>query len=155
MLIAPRVRAKVVRETRGHYPAVIKAAEVILAAPAVSERESLAHERSAVLDLIHGDACKNLLRLFFMSERARKPEGPKAKPVVRAAVIGAGVMGSGIAQWLASRGVRVILRDVNPKAIAAGMERIRKLFGDASRLYGEGGARRLGSHLSNDPGRAA
>jgi 3-hydroxyacyl-CoA dehydrogenase/enoyl-CoA hydratase/3-hydroxybutyryl-CoA epimerase len=39
-------------------------------------------------------------------------------------------MGAGIAQWLSSREVRVILRDVNPQAVAAGLERIRKLFGD-------------------------
>jgi 3-hydroxyacyl-CoA dehydrogenase / enoyl-CoA hydratase / 3-hydroxybutyryl-CoA epimerase len=130
LLIASHVRKKILRETRGHYPAVTKAAEVVLASTRSSEKESLEHERRAVLGLLRSDACKNLLRLFFLGERVRKPEGPKQKPVEQAAVIGAGVMGSGIAQWLSSRGVRVILRDVNPQAVAAGLERIRKLFGD-------------------------
>jgi 3-hydroxyacyl-CoA dehydrogenase/enoyl-CoA hydratase/3-hydroxybutyryl-CoA epimerase len=130
LLIAPRVRAKILRETQGHYPAVLAASEVILASTGRSEKESLEHERHAVLGLLRSDACKNLMRLFFLSERVRKSDGPKLKPVACAAVIGAGIMGSGIAQWLSSRGVRVILRDVNPQAIAAGLERIRKLFGD-------------------------
>ena len=78
--------------------------------------------------------------MFFLSERVRKSDGPKLKPVACAAVIGAGIMGSGIAQWLSSRGVRVILRDVNPQAVAAGLERIRKLFGDR-RVFTEKEAR--------------
>ena len=124
------VRRKVLRETRGNYPAVTKAAEVVLASMRCSIGESLEHERRTVHDLVRTDACKNLMRLFFLGERVRKPEGPKLKPMATAAVIGAGVMGSGIAQWLSSRGVHVILRDVNPQAIAAGLDRIRKLFGE-------------------------
>ena len=140
LLIAPRVRAKILRETRGHYPAIFKASEVILASTRCSVTESLEHERRAVLGLLRSDECKHLLRLFFLGERIRKSDGPKLPPVTRAAVIGAGVMGSGIAQWLSSRGVRVILRDVNPQAVAAGLERIRKLFGDR-RVFTEKEAR--------------
>jgi 3-hydroxyacyl-CoA dehydrogenase/enoyl-CoA hydratase/3-hydroxybutyryl-CoA epimerase len=140
LLGAASIRRKILRETRGHYPAVLKAAEVVLASTRSSEKESLEHERRAVLGLLRSDACKNLLRLFFLGERVRKPEGPKLKPVEQVAVIGAGVMGSGIAQWLSSRGVRVILRDVNPQAVAAGLERIRKLFGDR-RVFSEKEAR--------------
>jgi 3-hydroxyacyl-CoA dehydrogenase / enoyl-CoA hydratase / 3-hydroxybutyryl-CoA epimerase len=140
LLIASRVRKKILHETRGHYPAVLVAAEVILARAASSEMDSLQHERKAVQSLLRSDACKNLLRLFFLGERARKSDGPKLKPVTSAAVIGAGIMGSGIAQWLSSRGVRVILRDVNPPALAAGSERIRKLFGDR-RVFAEKEAR--------------
>ena len=130
LLIARHVRSRIMRETRGHYPAVLKAAEIVLSASRSSERESLEHERNAVAKLLRTDACKNLMRLFLMSEGIRKSDGPKLKPVEHAAVIGAGIMGSGIAQWLASRGVRVILRDVNPKAVATGLGRTRKLFGD-------------------------
>jgi 3-hydroxyacyl-CoA dehydrogenase/enoyl-CoA hydratase/3-hydroxybutyryl-CoA epimerase len=140
LLIASRVRAKIYHETRGHYPAVLQAANIVLARAASSEKESLEHERRAVLGLLRSDACKNLLRLFFLGERVRKSDGPKVKPVACAAVIGAGVMGSGIAQWLSSRGVRVILRDVNPPAVAAGLERIRKLFGNR-RVFTEKEAR--------------
>ncbi len=130
LLSRSRVRAKVLRETRGHYPAVLKAAEVVLAEPSSTEKDSLAQERLAVQELLHSEACKNLMRLFFLGERARKSDRPKFPPMTSAAVIGAGIMGAGIAQWLSSRGLRVVLRDVNPPAMAAGLERIRKLFGN-------------------------
>src|SRR5213078_2274511 len=51
--------------------------------------------------------------------------------IVHAAVIGAGVMGSGIAQWLSSRGVTVILRDVAREQIDRGLANIEKVYGDA------------------------
>ncbi len=139
-LIAPLVRSRTLRETRGHYPAVLKAAEIVMASAASSEKESLARERLALLELIETDACKNLIRLFFMGERVRKSEGAGMKPVERVAVMGAGVMGSGIAAWMSSRGVRVILRDVDPKFLAKGLERIRKSFGNR-RVFTEKEAR--------------
>ena len=139
-VIATKVRSKVMSETRGNYPAVLKAAEVVLASTHISIDESLANERRAVSELIRSEACKNLMRLFFLGERVRKSDGPKSKTVEQAAVIGAGVMGAGIAQWLSSRNVRVILRDINPQAIAVGLERIRKLFGDR-RIFTEKEAR--------------
>jgi len=140
LLSGATVRRRILHETRGNYPAVTKAAEVILASTGCSISESLEHERQAVRCLLKTDACKNLMRLFFLGERVRKSDGPKVKPVTSAAVIGAGVMGAGIAQWLSSRGVRVILRDVNPQAVAAGLDRIRKLFGDR-RVFTEKEAR--------------
>ncbi|HEX4141459.1 MAG TPA: 3-hydroxyacyl-CoA dehydrogenase NAD-binding domain-containing protein [Candidatus Methylacidiphilales bacterium] len=129
-LIAPSVRTKMAKQGRGHYPARTQAAEVVLASPRSTETASLARERKVLLELAGTDTCKNLIRLFFMSERARKSEGPKAPPIERAMIVGAGVMGSGIAEWLAARGVRVILRDIDPKFVAKGLDRIRKLFSD-------------------------
>jgi 3-hydroxyacyl-CoA dehydrogenase/enoyl-CoA hydratase/3-hydroxybutyryl-CoA epimerase len=51
--------------------------------------------------------------------------------VMHAAVIGAGVMGSGIAQWLSSRGVTVILRDVSRELLDRGLANIEKTYADA------------------------
>ena len=50
---------------------------------------------------------------------------------MHAAVIGAGVMGSGIAQWLSSRGVSVILRDVSVELLDRGLANIEKTYGEA------------------------
>ena len=50
---------------------------------------------------------------------------------MHAAVIGAGVMGSGIAQWLSSRGVTVILRDIAREQIDRGLANIEKIYADA------------------------
>src|SRR5438046_292561 len=54
-----------------------------------------------------------------------------SEKIVHAAVIGAGVMGSGIAQWLSSRGVTVILRDVAREQIDRGLANIEKSYAEA------------------------
>ena len=65
--------------------------------------QGLASERAGFAELLFTPACRNLMGLFFQRERARKPEawlseqGPVPRPVRRIAVIGAGVMGAGIA----------------------------------------------------------
>ena len=50
------------------------------------------------------------------------------KEIKSVAVLGGGTMGAGIAQWLSSRGLSVILKDVNDKAIANGLKTIGDLF---------------------------
>jgi 3-hydroxyacyl-CoA dehydrogenase/enoyl-CoA hydratase/3-hydroxybutyryl-CoA epimerase len=135
-VIANRVEARVLKETRGHYPAPIKALQVVTQGMSRTIEESLALERDAILDLVQTDACKNLIRVFFLQERAKKLPGmandlrPQAKVdrVKRIAVIGAGVMGAGIAQWASSRDVSVILRDISAEAIADGMIKIANLY---------------------------
>ncbi len=182
--VGPKARADVLKRTRGHYPAVEKALEVVLlGASAWHEADSLARERAAIVELVQLDSTKNLLRLFFLQERAKKrtfpdgsvrarhPErsaaeskdlllfpptdaprageivrGPSTAPakpgsaqddikvrvpeIARAAVIGAGIMGSGIAQWLSARGLRTILRDIDTDRVAAGMANVSKLYAD-------------------------
>ena len=101
--------------------------------------ESLRLELEAIVDLGRTESTQNLIRNFFLAEKYKegtsKAEFPK---VAHAAVIGAGVMGSGIAQWLSSRGVTVILRDVNRELLDRGLANIEKIYGD--------GVKRVGSH---------
>ena len=54
-------------------------------------------------------------------------------PIRRVGVVGAGVMGSGIAQWLAARGCDVVLRDVQPTALERGVAVMQGLFTEAVR----------------------
>jgi len=144
-----QLRRQLLKKTRGHYPAVLKAAEVMTRGIGKSVEGSLALEREAILDLVRTDACHNLIRMFFLQERAKKRTldggAPQVepKPVARAAVIGAGVMGAGIAQWLSARRLPVILRDVNAEQVAKGMTGIAKIYQDAvrRRIFTPGEAR--------------
>src|SRR5207248_311173 len=52
----------------------------------------------------------------------------KATVIRRSAVIGAGVMGAGIAQWLSAKNVQVILRDINTEQVAKGLGAISKVY---------------------------
>lgn len=143
-VIAPAARHDVYKKTHGNFPAIDKALEVILkGSSSWDEKDSLEREREAVTELIASDTTRQLLNLFFLQERARKFSVPNAardaKPVARAAVIGAGIMGSGITQWLSTRGVSVILRDVDAERVAAGMGKIAGLYaaGVRSRTFTE------------------
>jgi 3-hydroxyacyl-CoA dehydrogenase/enoyl-CoA hydratase/3-hydroxybutyryl-CoA epimerase len=94
--------------------------------------ESLRLELDAIVDLGKTESTQNLIRNFFLAEKYKKGNAvAPAEKVVHAAVIGAGVMGAGIAQWLSSRGVTVILRDVNREFLDRGLANIEKTYSDA------------------------
>src|SRR4051812_13664042 len=94
--------------------------------------KSLAMEVDAIAELGESESTQNLIRNFFLAEKYKRGTSKApAEKVAHAAVIGAGVMGSGIAQWLSSRGVTVILRDVSHEVVDRGLANIEKTYGDA------------------------
>ncbi len=157
-VIAPAQRHAVEAKTHGNLPAVEKALDVVLKGSASrDEAKALEREREAVAQLLTDEATKQLLHLYFQQESAKKFSVPNAPDVphgiTRTAVIGAGVMVSGIAQWLSARGLRVILRDVNAAALAEGMGNIAGLYASAvrKRLFTEREARVASDRVSPAP----
>jgi 3-hydroxyacyl-CoA dehydrogenase / enoyl-CoA hydratase / 3-hydroxybutyryl-CoA epimerase len=118
--------------SRSQNPAPARAAEIINRSLTSSIDESLARELDAIVELGETEATRNLIRNFFLADRYRKgTAGVRGEKITHAAVIGAGVMGSGIAQWLSSRGVSVILRDISPDLLDRGLANIEKIYGEA------------------------
>ncbi len=134
MLIRARVNRELAAKTRGNYPAPFEALDVITHGVTLSIEKSLEREREGILRLADTEACRNLLRLFLLKERAKK-SSPEMHQITRAAVVGAGVMGAGIAQWLSSRGISVILRDVSLDQLVRGMAMITNLYEDAVKRH--------------------
>jgi 3-hydroxyacyl-CoA dehydrogenase/enoyl-CoA hydratase/3-hydroxybutyryl-CoA epimerase len=140
-VIAARVRSQLLKKTRGHYPAVLKALEVVTRGISKSIPQSLALERDRMVELAQTEACHNLIRIFFLQEHAKKQTlagtGSTPSPITikRTAVIGAGVMGAGIAQWLSARQLPVILRDINADQVAKGMASIAKTYQDGAKRH--------------------
>jgi len=138
LLVAKRARRDVLAKTRGCYPAPLVAIDVCTRSVGEPLEKGLAREKAAFLQLVHTPECRNLMNVFFLQERAKKLAAPDAEyavrvvpPVKRTAVIGAGTMGAGIAQWISARGYPVRLKDVNPDALARGLHHIEKLYTDA------------------------
>src|SRR5262249_25235076 len=106
--------------------------EIINKTLSISPDQSLRLELEGIVELGKTESTQNLIRNFFFAEKYKKGTSrtPSAK-IVHTAVIGAGVMGSGIAQWLSSRGVTVILRDVAREQIDRGLANVEKIYGDA------------------------
>ncbi|MBA4135902.1 MAG: hypothetical protein C0518_01145 [Opitutus sp.] len=135
-IVAMQARKGVLAKTRGHYPAPLKALDVAVSALGQPIEKGLALEKAAFLELVQTPACRSLMSIFFLQERAKKlkiagADGAGAsRPVKRVAVIGAGVMGAGIAQWSAARGYPTILKDVAPAALAKGLKAAEKVFQD-------------------------
>lgn len=126
---------KVLAKTRGLYPSITKAIEVVTHAVRGEIDDGLLLERNAVAELIQNRDTTRLIDLFFKREDANKRPAAvgTAIPIHDAVVIGAGVMGAGIAHTLASRGVRVLMTDVTNDSLARGLERIHGLVSDATR----------------------
>lgn len=133
--IATRLRKELLKKTRGHYPAVLKALEVVTRGISRPVGASLALECDGMVELMQSDTCRNLINLFFLQERAKKRTVSltETKPIAHTAVIGAGVMGAGIAQWISARHLPVILRDINTGQVARGMAGIAKLYRDGGK----------------------
>ena len=109
-----------------------RAYEIITKTSDRSVEQSLAMELDAISELGETDATQNLIRNFFLAEKYKRGSSKQlVEKIAHAAVIGAGVMGSGIAQWLSSRGVSVILRDVGTEELKRGLANIEKTYADA------------------------
>lgn len=111
-------------------PAPLEAFDAVRAGVQLGEQAGFEREREAAARLGASKACRNLVSLFFRREAARKvPAGPP--PVKKLGVVGAGVMGAGVAQLAALSGYDVVVKEVDDKALAAGRSRIDALFAAA------------------------
>lgn len=129
-LIRKQAQDSLYKKTRGLYPALNRAVDVVCTGVRVSKQESFDNEREAIIELSQGPEAAQLMRLFFSSERAKKLRIGEQMPATidHAAVIGSGVMGSGIAYWLSTRNCHVLLKDINSDALARGMGTIESLY---------------------------
>jgi 3-hydroxyacyl-CoA dehydrogenase / enoyl-CoA hydratase / 3-hydroxybutyryl-CoA epimerase len=116
----------------GGNRAPARAREVITKGLRGTLEDSLRLELDTIVELGETDATQNLIRNFFLAEKYKRGSSKQTpEKITHAAVIGAGVMGSGIAQWLSSRGVSVILRDVGTEELTRGLANIEKTYADA------------------------
>ncbi len=122
---------KLRKQTRGNYPAPPAALETVLYGLEKGKARGYEREAKELGRLLVTPECKALVRLFFLTEES-KGIGKSAKDLVTdltAVVVGAGVMGAGIAGIMARKDYRVILQDTTEKALARGREQISNFLG--------------------------
>ncbi|WP_447896150.1 fatty acid oxidation complex subunit alpha FadB [Vreelandella sp. GE22] len=115
-----------------HYPAPIEAIKVIQKGAGEERDRAQAIEAKAFGKLAMSPVAFNLVGLFLNDQVVKKKAGQyekKAPPVKQTAVLGAGIMGGGIAYQSASKGTPIIMKDIKPEAIELGLKEARKLFG--------------------------
>lgn len=127
-LLAPQMARQVARKApRAHYPAPYALIEVWKRAGGKGIRARLDAERRAVVKLAGSATARNLIRIFFLSERLKALGGEDAG-IARVHVVGAGVMGADIAAWAAYKGFQVSLQDREQRFLDAALERAQALF---------------------------
>ncbi|MDA0989928.1 MAG: enoyl-CoA hydratase-related protein, partial [Verrucomicrobia bacterium] len=128
--VAGQAQKRALARTRGHYPAVERALSIVTQSLSGPPAASLKREEEAIIELSATETCRNLIGIYFLQERSKRLSlSPGDVEVPQsAAVIGAGAMGAGIAQWLSSRGHPVILRDIANEALLKGLATAQSLF---------------------------
>ncbi|MBN1406618.1 MAG: enoyl-CoA hydratase/isomerase family protein [Calditrichaceae bacterium] len=122
-IVFSKAEKMVMQKTGGHYPAPLMILETIKNTRKKSINNALEIEARALGKLIASGVSKNLVKIFFWTEEIKKENGTdnrqiKELPVNKAAVLGAGVMGGGIAQLFASREIPIRVKDINHEAVA-------------------------------------
>ena len=131
-LIFHRARAGVLAKTGGHYPAPLEAITVVERGTATTLAEGLKLEAAAFGRLAVTDASRALVSVFFATQDIRKDAGyaagTPATETKKLGVLGAGLMGAGIASVAAEAGIRVRMKDASHDALGRGLRGVRFTF---------------------------
>lgn len=133
-IVFKKAREGVMKATKGHYPAPLKALSVIQKTYGMSDREAgMQIEREGFCELGITDISKNLIHVFYLTEMVKKQNGVpgvdvKPKEVKTLGILGAGTMGGGIAYVAADKGVQVRMKDLSTEALGKGLKHASDLW---------------------------
>jgi 3-hydroxyacyl-CoA dehydrogenase/enoyl-CoA hydratase/3-hydroxybutyryl-CoA epimerase len=127
-LLAPQMAKQVARKApKAFYPAPYALISTWERSGGAGIRARLDAERRAVVKLAGTPTARNLIRIFFLTERL-KALGKGDAGIRHVHVVGAGVMGGDIAAFAAYKGFEVTLQDREQRFIDAAMARAQALF---------------------------
>jgi len=135
-LLFSMARKRTRAEAGDHYPAPLRAIDVLEKSHGAHVDEAYANEAAAVGELLTSPASQNLVRVFLLSQRAKRvlPQQAmeRAAEVRKVAVLGAGVMGGAIAELVAAADVPVVLKDIDRGALDSGLKHAAALLEKAA-----------------------
>ena len=113
-------------------PSVAACVEAVRAAFDLPFEHGMAQERAHFMRLLQDPRSRALRHVFFAEREAARipglPAGTAARNVERAAVIGAGTMGGGIAICFANAGIPVTLIETDQEALQRGLARVAQTY---------------------------
>ena len=114
-----------------NYPAPMSALKAIEKHATLGREEASKVEIEHFVSLAFTDVARSLVGLFLseqeVSKKARTLAG-SVEPVASAGVLGAGIMGGGIAYQSAAKGVPILMKDIAQSGLDAGMQEASSLF---------------------------
>jgi len=130
MMTFETAKAFIAGKSKG-YPAPVEAVKAMQKAASKGRDDALKIEGQTFAKLAKTTVADALIGLFLNDQfLKKKAKGAQkiAKPVKQAAVLGAGIMGGGIAYQSASRGTPIIMKDIADKQLDLGMSEANKLL---------------------------
>jgi 3-hydroxyacyl-CoA dehydrogenase/enoyl-CoA hydratase/3-hydroxybutyryl-CoA epimerase len=133
----PAFPASLRKQTNGApYPAPRNILAAAVEGAQVDFETAQVIEARYFVELAAGQTSKNMIQAFFfdlqaVNSGANRPKGVAPRQVRKVAVLGAGMMGAGIAYSCARAGIDVVLKDVSPQAAAKGKAYSEKLCAKA------------------------
>jgi 3-hydroxyacyl-CoA dehydrogenase/enoyl-CoA hydratase/carnithine racemase len=127
--LAATASALIQQQTRGQYPAPPAALEMMLEAASLDIETACVREAEGMSVLFGSPVNRALINVFFLTDRNKKDTGIDGRdvqplPVRSIGIIGAGIMGRGIAAVNLKRNVSVSITDAAPDALHQGVEKI-------------------------------
>ena len=149
------IKSMVAQQAGRNYPAPIKVVDVIEAARSMSLEDALEVEAEGFAELAITPVAAALVGVFLndqlLGKKAKGWEKQADKKIERAAVLGAGIMGGGIAYQSALKGTPIKMKDINQEGLDLGLNEATNLL--AKRVdRGRMSATQMGNILSSiDP----
>lgn len=132
LMVFETARGFIAGKAGKHYPAPIAAVNAIQEAAAQDRDGALEIEAAGFAKLAKTQVADSLIGLFLndqLLKKKAKQARKLARPVEQAAVLGAGIMGGGIAYQSASKGTPIIMKDIKDEQLDLGMSEANKLLG--------------------------
>jgi 3-hydroxyacyl-CoA dehydrogenase/enoyl-CoA hydratase/3-hydroxybutyryl-CoA epimerase/enoyl-CoA isomerase len=124
MMVFETAKGFIASQAGPHYPAPLTAIKVMQKAAGMNRDDALREEARGIARMAGTLAAKNLIGLFISDQvlaKSGKALAKKAGSVERAAVLGAGIMGGGIAFQSALKGTPIIMKDIAQAGIDLGL----------------------------------
>lgn len=135
-IIFSQARKRAQSNTKGNYPAPFKIIDCMEEGYKNGLKAGLEKESIGFGELAATKESKALVNLFFAMQGAKKnPDGDKARKVQKIGVLGAGLMGSGIAEVSVNNDYRVLLKDQDIEHAAEGERSIWKSLDEKVRKH--------------------
>ena len=117
-IVYKEARKKVLRQTLGNYPAPMEIINCIETGLKKGVNAGYEAEVIKFEELMIGSVSKELRNLFFaMTDKKKNPWDAHTDTLRTLGLLGAGFMGSGIAEVTLDKGIDIVLKDINPDTI--------------------------------------
>ncbi len=131
MMVFETAKGFVMGQTKGQYPAPIMAIKTMQKHASMTRDKALSVESKNFAILAKTTESQALIGLFLndqLLKKKAKEYDKTARPTNKAAVLGAGIMGGGIAYQSAYKGTPILMKDINEAGIQLGLDEANKLL---------------------------